>query len=754
MAADNYRILIIDDTEEQRFIMTAILEDLEGIIIDEAESGMKGLEKLSEHNYAAILLDVEMPGMQGFDVARAIKYTEKNAQTPIIIVTAHHNSEKEVTQAYKCGATDFISKPLCPLILKSKIQQFAHLNLSQQRALYLKHENDLILNSASHGVIKTDAYGNIIYANSMSNIMLSQRKSLVGTLFNEWFKESFILDEDTIFNYLLNMLENQSACSLSNIDILNSQGHKIPVELNCSSVVNKGALEIIIFFQNISKRLEAEKELIKLANFDHLTQLGNRANYSNSLKRAHAHSLRYNTKFALVMLDLDKFKNINDTLGHDVGDAVLVEFSARLQASIRESDTIVRLGGDEFAVILEDINSEQKTFEKICQLQNSLSSPCIINNKSIPVESSIGIAFCKHGAPDITTLQKWTDLAIYSAKRAGRNIVKMYESSMSEELNFKTSIESRLRDGLNNKEFKVYYQPKVSSISKRIIGFEALLRWPQKNNEQQLTPDTFIPVAEQSGLIPDFTRLVLETCCQLMHEWNLDPKKQKLTLSVNLSARELNNPMHISELCDVVNRYKFDKTRLYFEITETSLLADTDSCQASMHKLNDLGCKLSLDDFGTGYSSLTHIQSLPIHEVKIDKSFVQQCKQQRMRMLMKAIIGLAKTFKLNIVAEGIETIEQFNHMKQLGCSCYQGYYFSEAVELKDIDKVIEAINQRSAVIHSDKLGEETYHNKQSSFSQTELIKISPTDLDLRDPAISNALIQTTSHQTRKSQQKH
>lgn len=695
MPADRYRILVIDDTEEQRFIAASILEDLEGIIIDEAESGMKGLEKLSEHRYAAILLDLEMPGMQGFDVARAIKYTEKNAHTPIIIITAHSDSQEKVNKAYECGATDFISKPLRPLILKNKIQQFATLHLSQQRALYLKQENDLILNAASHGVIKIDMNGKIIYANSMSNIMLSQRKSLIGTFFNEWFKEGFILEENTIFDYLLKSFDDQDASNLSNINILNLQGKSIPVELSCTSVLNKGALEIIIFFQNISKRLEAEKKLIKLANFDHLTQLGNRAFYSNSLRRAFSHSMRYNTNFALVMLDLDKFKNINDTLGHDVGDAVLVEFSSRLQASIRESDTIVRLGGDEFAVILEDINSEKKTVDKVIRLQNKLSSPCIINNKSIPIESSIGIAFCNFGEPDITTLQKWADLALYSAKDAGRNTVKTYAPSMSEELNLKTSIETRLREGIKNNAFEVHYQPKVSTISNRVTGFEALLRWPQKDSTQQLSPAHFIPIAEQCGLVPVLTRFVLTRCCQLMHEWNKDDKKQKLTLSVNLSACELNNPLHIKELCDVVNSYTFDKTQLYFEITETSLLADTESSHTSMLKLNKLGCKLSLDDFGTGYSSLSHIQSLPIHEVKIDRSFVLQCKQHRIRMLMKAIIGLAKTFDLNIVAEGVETKEQLNQMKKLGCSSYQGFYFSEAVPYDNIGKVIEAINQRN-----------------------------------------------------------
>ncbi|MCK5881124.1 MAG: EAL domain-containing protein, partial [Sinobacterium sp.] len=694
MVIDKYRVLVIDDTEVQRFIVRAILEELEGIIIDEAESGIKGLEKLSEHRYAAILLDIEMPGMLGYDVARAIKFTEKNANTPIIIITAHSEDKEIINKAYECGATDFITKPLRPLILKSKIQQFAQLHLSQQRALYLKQENDLILNAASHGVIKLDMNGKIIYANSMSNIMLSQKKSLVGSFFNEWFKEAFILEENTIFDYLFNLFNNQDACNLSNINILNKLGNHIPVELSCTSVVNKGSLEIIIFFQNISERLEAEKKLIKLANFDHLTQLGNRANYTSSLKRAHAYSLRYNTNFALVMLDLDKFKNINDTLGHDIGDAVLVEFSSRLQKNIRESDTIVRLGGDEFAVILEGINSEEKTHDKVCHLQSQLSSPCIINGKSIPIESSIGIAFCHQGEPDITSLQKWADLALYAAKDAGRNTVKTYEPLMSEELNLKTSIETKLRNGISNNEFVVYYQPKVSTASNLIIGFEALLRWPQKKGEPQLSPANFIPIAEESGLVPELTRIVLKTCCKLMHEWNLDERKQKLTLSVNLSACELNNPMHIKELCDVVSSYTFDKTRLYFEITETSLLADTESCNNSMQMINKLGCKLSLDDFGTGYSSLKHIQSLPIDEIKIDRSFVLQSNQQRMRMLMKAIIGLAQTFNLNIVAEGIETKEQLNHMKALGCSCYQGFYFSEAVAKADIDKVIEAINQR------------------------------------------------------------
>ncbi len=685
------RILVIDDSADQRLLIKHILDDVGSLTIDEADSGMKGLELLSEYRYAAVLLDIEMPGLLGFDVAKAIKYTEKNSNTPIIVVTSHNDSAY-IEKAYQSGATDYIQKPIKSLILQSKVAQFAELHRSQQHTLYLKQQNDLILNSASHGVIKIDINGKIIYANRMANIMLDQQKSLIGTFFTDWFKENFLLNNESLFEYLTRSFDDQDICKIDNIHTINQTGKSIPVELSCSNVIHRGAREFIIFFQNISDRIAVERKLIKLANFDHLTQLGNRANFTNSLKRAHSQSCRYNSNFALVMIDLDKFKNINDTLGHDVGDAVLVEFSKRLKSRIRESDTIVRLGGDEFALILEHINSRDATFDKLQQLQRYLSTPFNHNGCTIPIESSIGIAYCESGEPDLTSLQKWADLALYAAKTAGRNTIKDYSPCMSEELDQKMDIESRLRTAIDQGEIKVYYQAKVSSLSQKVVGFEALCRWQNQNQQQRYSPSVFIPIAENSGLIFNITRYILEHSCQLLESWKNEKSKQHLCISINLSAVELAQKKHILDLKDFIQRSQIDASKIYFEITETSLLSDDHEIKANMEILSNIGCKLSLDDFGTGYSSLSHIQNLPINEIKIDRSFVQQSDQQRTRLLMKAIIGLAKTFGLSIVAEGIETEQQYQELKRLGCSIFQGFYFSKAITDNQIDKLCTAIN--------------------------------------------------------------
>jgi len=426
----------------------------------------------------------------------------------------------------------------------------------------------------------------------------------------------------------------------------------------------------------VMERMRAEKKAEYLAYYDSLTNLANRALFNDRISQELRRAERDNDKFAVLFLDLDRFKNINDTLGHEVGDRILKDVACRLQKSVRKCDTVSRLGGDEFIFLLPQIKISSEAGKAAGRISEALKNTFKVGINELHITSSIGIAIYPSDGKDTQTLVKNADIAMYSAKEQGRNNHKFYDSGMNTKNIEMIELESQMCSALEKDEFFLHYQPQVSAKTGKIVGVEALLRW--KNAKfGNISPVRFIPVAEESGLILPIGKWVLKTACRQNKEWQKAGGKH-IPMSVNLSARQFYHHELDKFIIRTLDESKLDSKYLDLEITETHIMKDADSAILMLKSLNDIGVSISLDDFGTGYSSLNYLKQLPIGTVKIDRSFVMDItKCDKDIAIASAIITMSHVMGLKVVAEGVETVEQFRLLSKLDCDIIQGYLFSK-----------------------------------------------------------------------------
>ena len=445
---------------------------------------------------------------------------------------------------------------------------------------------------------------------------------------------------------------------------------------------------IVANFRDISDRKELEIQLAHQAFHDPLTGLANRALLLDRMDHALGASGRPGgRRVALLYLDLDDFKTVNDGLGHDAGDAILREAAARLGGAVRPGDTASRLGGDEFAVLLEDITDPAVAYEIGARVLESLQTPFEVDGAVAPVSASLGIAVSTSG-DDAAALMRNADLAMYRAKGDGKGRFEVYERGMHAAVVARMALKADLRRGVQAGEFEAHYQPIIELATGRASGVEALARW--RHPERGIvTPDTFIPLAEETGLIIQIGSDVLRQACRDLAAWQreLGPAAPA-TVSVNLSARQIADPGLIDEVQRALDEAGLPPSALTLEVTESVLLADTDAAASTLKTLKSLGVSLALDDFGTGYSSLSHLERFPVDIVKIDKSFVDLIGGNE-SPLVAAIVHLGDMFHLAVTAEGIEDAGQLVHLRRLGCQRGQGYYFARPLPAEDLRARLE-----------------------------------------------------------------
>ncbi|MBC3869316.1 bifunctional diguanylate cyclase/phosphodiesterase [Undibacterium oligocarboniphilum] len=433
-------------------------------------------------------------------------------------------------------------------------------------------------------------------------------------------------------------------------------------------------------FTDISQHKGYEAEIRNLAFYDSLTQLPNRRLLMDRLAHLISIHQRNSSHSAIFFIDLDNFKALNDTRGHDAGDLLLVETAKRLCECVRDSDTVARLGGDEFVVVLEELSDSKeealqqagKVAEKVRQV---LSEPYQITDFEHHGSSSIGVCLFQGGDITVKDLFKRADTAMYEAKTAGRNAVRFFDPAMQAILVVRMLMESNLRAALANNQFQLHYQVQVNADGK-LIGAEALLRW-KHSDRGFISPADFIPVAEETGLILPIGKWVLETACVQLKKWEADPDTADLTLAVNVSAKQFQQHDFVDTLCDMVSRHQINPTRLKLELTESTILDNVDATTEKMHLLRKIGIAFSMDDFGTGYSSLAYLQRLPLNQLKIDQSFVRDLSEdENNATIVRAIISLGVNLGLNVIAEGVETKAQRAFLIAHNCYAFQGYLFS------------------------------------------------------------------------------
>jgi len=445
--------------------------------------------------------------------------------------------------------------------------------------------------------------------------------------------------------------------------------------------------------QDITGRKQAEEEISNLAFYDTLTLLPNRRLMMDRLRLALTVSARSQHYGAVLFLDMDKFKMLNDTMGHDYGDLLLVEVAARIQSCIREGDTVARLGGDEFLVLLEEVdeNSEiasQKTAHIADKIRIALSAPYILKGKEQHSSSSIGVSLFRGHEESVETLLKHADMAMYQSKDSGRNVVRFFDPTMQLAVETHSSLEADLRRAIYAKQLQLYYQIQVDEAHAP-TGAEALLRWMHPKYGM-IPPAQFIPIAEDSSLILDIGGWVLNMACQQLSEWAKSDSTSNLTVAVNVSAKQFNQQDFVTIISTALNKYQFNASRLKLELTESVVMNDIADVVKKMHTLKALGVGLSMDDFGTGYSSLSYLKQLPLDQIKIDQSFIQDiATDTNDAMMVQTIIDMAKNFQMNVIAEGVETQHQLVYLKQHGCMAFQGYLFSQPISIEQFEASLD-----------------------------------------------------------------
>ena len=472
-------------------------------------------------------------------------------------------------------------------------------------------------------------------------------------------------------------------------------GSIYPKWLSINSVidpVSKLLTHYIGIFTDITERKKSEEEVRHIAFHDALTDLPNRMLFHDRLEHAISDAEREKTMVALMFLDLDRFKIVNDTLGHHIGDLLLQEVAERLKQNIRASDTVARLGGDEFVIILPDIHRARDVSKVARKVLESLNRAIVIDDNELYTTPSIGISLYPSDGKNVEGLMQSADTAMYTVKEAGKNNFQYFTQSMTQAAQQRAKLEKDLRIAIEQKEFELHYQPKIKTNPLRVVGCEALLRW--KHPEQgYIPPDIFIPVAEDAGLIVQIGDWILEAAAQQIVSWR-SKGMPDINVAINLSPVQFKDAMLANKIQDYINTSILDKEMVEFEITENILMDNVQASSEGLLTLKKLGVSLAIDDFGTGYSSLSYLKSFDIDTLKIDRSFVNDIHTESdSAEIVSAVISLAHNLGLIVVAEGVETEEQLLFLSDLKCDIFQGYYFSRPLPANEFFDYVKEQNK-------------------------------------------------------------
>ncbi len=470
----------------------------------------------------------------------------------------------------------------------------------------------------------------------------------------------------------------------------NGENFMAEITLTAITLTNRNVLHVI--WRDISEKKKAQQELIDQkdildyqAHHDGLTGLPNRILFNDRMEHGIELAKRHHKKLALFFIDLDHFKQINDSLGHQVGDKVLIAVTERLKAKIRKEDTLARLGGDEFTIIMEDLTKVEDVSLLAHKIQQVLTQPIHIEGHTLYTSCSIGISLYPQDDTDANNLIKYADAAMYKAKEEGRNNFQFYASEMTEFALERMAMKSSLRNAINNEEFIIYYQPQVNAASGKLTGMEALIRW-QNPDIGLIHPHKFISLAEESGLIIEIDRWVMTTAMKQFTQWYKEGFEPGV-LALNLSMRQLRSDDFIEILQESMKAIDFKPEWLELEVTEGKMMKKPEESIIKLEKISQMGIEITIDDFGTGYSSLAYLKRLPVSKLKIDQSFIQGLPDDKEDVaIVKAIIALAKSLDLELIAEGVETDAQKEFLLSSGCKHIQGYYYAEPVAAEEIEK--------------------------------------------------------------------
>jgi diguanylate cyclase (GGDEF)-like protein/PAS domain S-box-containing protein len=559
-------------------------------------------------------------------------------------------------------------------------------------ALFIEKERaEVTLNSIGDGVISTDVAGNVTYLNQVAEAMTGWPSAeAIGRPFGEVFRIIDTTNPERIVNPMaIAMRQNKTAGLNGSCMLIRRDGIEAAIEDSAAPIHDRRGqvTGAVMVFHDVTQARAVLEQMSYLANHDYLTNLPNRLLLNDRLAQAMAAARRQQQQLAVLFVDVDRFKHINDSLGHAIGDQLLQSVAGRLVAGVRGSDTVTRQGGDEFVILLSSITRAEDAAFSANKILSALGMPHHVGDHDLQITASMGIGVYPDDGTDPETLVKNADIAMLNAKYNGRNNYQFFKPGMNEHALERQSLESGLRHALDRREFELYFQPKMDFETEAITGAEALIRWRQPGQGIVL-PEKFISIAEQCGYIVPIGQWVLREACRQTQSW-LDADLVPKSVAINISAVELRSKDFVQGVRAVLHETGLDARYLEFELTETALMQDPASTIAVLRALKDMGVRLTLDDFGTGYSSLSYLKRFPIDALKIDKSFVRGlCTNAGDANIVSAVINMGKSFGLRVIAEGVETREQFMRLQAQQCAEGQGYYFHAPVAAREYAKLL------------------------------------------------------------------
>jgi diguanylate cyclase (GGDEF)-like protein len=695
-ATQSELVLLVDDDPVARLLTTSILTQ-HGLTVVEAGGGTEALQSIAQRMPDCILLDALMPGMDGFAACEALRRMPGGAQVPVLMLTGL-DDEESIARAYEAGATDFFVKSNQWTLLAQRTRYLLRASkmrreLEQSRATLAKAQR-----IARLGTWEWNPASGRVTACEISRAIFglpSLREAQADTVTTE--ELLYRVDASDIVRVRESMQRLASLAMSANLEFrvrgLDGQNFHVHLEAEAECDAGGKAQLIVGTAQDITQRKLAEEQIKALANFDNLTGLPNRRLFTERFDAAIRVAKQRSSRLAALFVDLDRFKQINDTQGHGAGDSVLCEVAARLSRCVRgggdDADVVARLGGDEFVVLLTDVGEPRQAYLVAERILASLRKPISLNGHENFISASIGLSRFPEDGLDADTLLRNADAAMYSVKAAGRNDVRGYCPELNLADRARWELERDLHKALERGELELHYQPQVDARSGTIPGVEALMRW--NHNGRFVPPSEFIPLAEDNGLIVSFGEWALATAARQAADWmaqGLGPVR----VSVNIPGAHFQKPGFVELVRRVLEQTSLPGHLLEIEITETMLVQDVSTTLATLKGLQDLDVRMSIDDFGTGYSSLSYLQRFDIDQLKIDRSFVADMHADTgNETITAAIIAMAEALKLEVIAEGVETREQVQLLQRRGCQLMQGYFFSRPLPAAKVTALLEDV---------------------------------------------------------------
>lgn len=696
-------IVIVDDRITNRNIFAKLATSIEeGVAVRSFGDPAEALEWLKDNTPDVVVTDYKMPKMDGAEFVRRFRQLPDCADIPTIVITVYEERSHRIN-ALEAGATDFLQSPVDhhefltrarnllqlrkqQLVIKSRATELERelMDSERFRKEVLRDSRERlaqVIDTVPALISATDRDGRCVFLNAFTaNFYGVDAAQASGKTAAEIFGSNFGPQSAGLDRVVF---ENGKGLPSYEEEIVDRAGNrhvflttKSPLRDRAGKVIN-----VLTTSLNITERKQAEEHLHHLAHHDPLTGLPNRTFFHDSVRKQIARTRRGDKQFALLLLDLDRFKGVNDVLGHHQGDQLLKAVAQRLCNAVRESDIVARLGGDEFAVLQTEISRTDDAVTLAEKIIKTLDQPFELDGQEINTTASIGITVHPTDGVDVDVLLKNADLAMYQAKAEGRNAWRVFASDMHTNAREAIVLESDLRQALAKKQFLLYYQPQIDLRTGRIIGAEALLRW-RRPGSGLVRPAEFLPLAEENGLVVPINEWVLIEACQQAKRWAKD--HPGFRVAVNLSPVQFRKQDIRAHVLDALEKTGLDPHSLELELTESILMQNPESAASDVRFLQEKGITFSIDDFGVGYSSLSYVKTLPVDRLKIDQGFIRNVNTDpNDAAIVRAIINLGHSLNLKIMAEGVETAEQLAFVRNEGCDEVQGFYFSPPVPAED-----------------------------------------------------------------------